>query len=132
MVFSGAAFLIILIVILGISLTGSKTEKNKPDTVESDSLGQMEIAFEGGYKRQEIQRCVDTALTAYGHPLTEENYSRAGSALVGLRKQLGVPEMSILAYMIRSHVPGVQMTFPDAAGIAATAIKTGERAGSCP
>ena len=35
----------------------------------------------------EIQPVLDRALRLYGMPITEENYSRAGSVLVALRKE---------------------------------------------
>jgi hypothetical protein len=61
----------------------------------------------------------------YGAEVNEENYNRAASALVALRKENGVPEMQILDYMIRSHVPGVKLTFPEAAAIASVFLKAG-------
>jgi hypothetical protein len=57
----------------------------------------------------------------------EENYSRAGSVLVALRKENGTPEIAILDYMIRSHVPGVNVTFPEAAALSSAFLKAGDR-----
>jgi len=69
----------------------------------SDPLDQMVIAFQGGHSRAEIQSRLDKAMQLYGLAITPENYSRAGSALVTLRKEVGPSEMEILSYMIRSH-----------------------------
>ena len=87
----------------------------------------MVLAFEGGYSKAEIKARMDQALELYGLPVTEENYSRAGSTLVTLRRELGPSEVEILDYMIRSHVPGVEISFPSAAGLAAALLATGER-----
>jgi hypothetical protein len=46
---------------------------------------------------------------------------------VALRKSNGVQEMAILDYMIRSHVPGVTLTFPEAAALSAVFLKNGDR-----
>jgi len=96
-----------------------------------DALTMMETTFVGNYRRDRIKRCLDRALLLYDTAPTEENYHRAASALVTLRKSTGVPEMAILAYAIRSKVPGVRVTFPEIAGLAATMIQAGERPGSC-
>ena len=99
-----------------------------PTTPEKmDALGQMEVAFEGDYTRAQIKQRLEKAMQLYKVPITEENYSRAGSTLVALRKQNGTKEMAILDHMIRSHVPGVNVDFPSAAGLSAAAIKIGDR-----
>ncbi|MDK1046416.1 MAG: hypothetical protein QGM45_12135 [Anaerolineales bacterium] len=90
--------------------------------VPTDPLSQMEVAFKGDFTRAQIKSRLDRALQLYRLPITAENYSRAGSTLVALRKEIGPQEMDILDYMIRSHVPGVRITFPEAAGIAAAAL----------
>lgn len=87
--------------------------------VPSDPLSQMELAFEGDFSRSQIKARLDRAMQLYKLPITSENYSRAGSTLVALRKHIGPREMDILDYMIRSHVAGVNMSFPDAAGLSA-------------
>ena len=89
------------------------------------ALRQMEIAFDGNPNVSRIQPVLDSALMLYGLPITEENYSRAGSVLVALRKEIGPSEMEILNHMIRSHVPGVNVTFPDMAGFCAAALTGG-------
>ena len=92
-----------------------------------DALGKMELAFVGGHTRGQIKRQMDRAMRLYGLPITEENYSRAGSALVALRKQNGTAEMEILEHMIRSHVPGAKLTFPTAAAISSVFLVAGDR-----
>jgi hypothetical protein len=87
----------------------------------------MVIAFQGGHSRAEIQSRLDKAMQLYGLAITPENYSRAGSALVTLRKEVGPSEMEILSYMIRSHVPGVAIGFPEMAAISAVALASGDR-----
>ena len=95
---------------------------------ESEALEMMEVAFDGHPSRARIKTRLDLALTQSGHPLTEENYSRAGSVLVALRKRnTGLTEMAILDYMIRSHVPGPTMSFAERAGLSAAFMAVGDR-----
>ena len=91
------------------------------------ALEQMEVAFVGNPRQADIRAILDRALALYNTPISEENYSRAGSALVALRQEFGPSEMDILDYMIRSHVPGANMSFPDMAGISAAALSLGVR-----
>ena len=93
----------------------------------SDPISQMEIAFVGNPTKREITTFLDKALSLYDTPINSENYSRAGSSLVALRQQTGVSEMSILRYMIKSHVPGMKINFPEAAGISAAFLATGDK-----
>ena len=93
---------------------------------ERDALGLMEVAFEGNYTREQIKPVIDQAMTLYGVLITEENYSRAASVLVVMRQENGVNEMDILSYMIRSHVPGVNLTFPESAAISAVFLAAGD------
>lgn len=101
--------------------TGSSSSDAPPD----HPLDQMVLAFEGNHSRAEIKDRMDEAMGLYGVALTEENYSRAGSTVVSLRREYGPSEMEILDYMIRSHAPGVNMEFPSMAGIAAAALVSG-------
>lgn len=96
-------------------------EEIKPEVKELTPLEQMLIAFDGNYKMDEIRDKVIKAMTLYNVELTDENYSRVGSSLVGLRKSFGVKEMDILDYMIDNYTPNLKVSFPDMAGIA-TAI----------
>ncbi len=93
----------------------------------SDPLEQMEIAFEGNYSKDQIKARLDRAMDLYGVAKTAENYSRAGSVLVALRKEIGPREMDILDHMIRSYVPGVAIDFPKAAGLSAAFLAVGDR-----
>ena len=90
-------------------------------------LEQASLAFEGNPTPREIQEKMDRAFGLYKLEPTNENYSRAGSTLVALRRENGVDEMDILDHMIRSHVEGVAVTFPQAAAISAVAIKVEDR-----
>ncbi|MCP3425998.1 hypothetical protein NBM05_08285 [Rothia sp. AR01] len=47
-------------------------------------------------RKAEIHRAMDGAATATGLPLTNDSYSRMGSAAVKLRKEYGVDEMELL------------------------------------
>jgi predicted O-methyltransferase YrrM len=87
----------------------------------------MEIAFKGNYSKAQIKERLDKAMKLYNVPLTNEYYSRAGSVLVVLRKEIGPSEMAILSYMIRSHVPGVAIEFPGAAGLSASFLAAGDK-----
>lgn len=91
------------------------------------ALDKMELAFEGRYTKEQIKARMDRAMKLYKLPINEENYERAGSTLVALRKNTGVKEMAILDHMIRSYVPGVKMSFPDAAAFSAIAVQAGDR-----
>lgn len=60
-----------------------------------------------------------------GNPY-KENRSRAGSALVVMRRENGVAEMEILEHMICSYVDGVDISFPDMTAISAIAVASGD------
>lgn len=90
-----------------------------------DPLDQMVIAFDGSASRAEIQSAVTDALLATGEAVNDDTKSRAGSVLVTLRKEYGVPEMDML-----ECIPGIgeaapNITFPDAAGLCAAELSTG-------
>ena len=95
-------------------------------TSSKDALGMMETIFKGNYTRQEIKSTLDQAMTLYGVFINEENYNRCGSVLVALRKDTNIKEMTILDYMIRSYVPNVKITFPEAAALAVTFLEAGD------
>lgn len=101
------------------------TARSRRATDDMTSLEMMELAFVGGYSEAEIKSQMDRAMTLYNVPLTEEYYGRAASSLVTLRKDTGVSEMDILDYMIRSHVPGVNIKFPEIAGLSAVILQNG-------
>ena len=104
----------------------SQAPRSTNAVAEMSALEQMEIAFVGGYTQSEIKQRLETAMQLYSLPITEENHSRAGSALVALRKDFGPAEMDILDHMIRSHVPGIDVSFADAAGLSAASILLGD------
>jgi hypothetical protein len=91
------------------------------------AIQQAAVAFEGGHSQQAIQAKLDEALGLYGLEKTDDNYSRAGSVLVTMRKEHRIPEMRILDHMIRSHVPATKLNFPQAAAISAVALASGDR-----
>ena len=90
-------------------------------------LQQAAIAFDGTFSEAQIKARLDQALPLYGLTPSNDTYSRAASALVTMRKSNVVQEMAILDYMIRSHVSGVKLTFPEAAAISAVFLKNGDR-----
>jgi hypothetical protein len=129
----------VALVLLGLFLLPGFDEVEEPGTAvavtkrapaseiqEMSPISQAAVAFKGGHSASAIKSKLDEALPLYGLVRTDENYSRAGSALVVLRKEYGVEEMRILDHMIRSHVPGVSFSFPDAAGISVAAIVSGD------
>lgn len=104
--------------------TASTSPSN--EALAAGPFGQMEVAFDGNYSQEEIKPRLDQAMRLYGLPRTDENYSRAGSVLVTMRKEIGPTEMQILDYMIRSHVDEVEFDFVDAAALAATFLAAGD------
>lgn len=96
-------------------------------TQQLDHLAIASRAFVGEPPVSEIKPVIDRALELHGDvPRTNENYGRAASALVALRKSTGISEMRILNHMIRSHVPGVKLSFAEAAGLSASFLKAGD------
>ena len=95
--------------------------------VSLQPLDKMAVVFEGNYSKEQIRARLDRAMELYGLPNSSENYSRAASTLVTLRKEIGPREMDILDYMIRSYVPGIAIDFPKAAALAAWALASGAR-----
>ena len=112
-----------LVLLSGALLFGSACDSQA--AVPQDALSRMEVVFKGHHSKEEIKQRLDLAMSLYKVPITEENYSRAGSVLVGLGQDFELDEMAILDYMIRSYVPGVNLTFPDAAALAASALHSG-------
>ncbi|MDD9205080.1 hypothetical protein PU560_01205 [Georgenia sp. 10Sc9-8] len=55
----------------------------------------MEVAFNGHPRQSEIRSALDAAFAATDTTASDDNYSRAGSALVALRKKYGIDEMEI-------------------------------------
>ena len=98
---------------------GSSDAGSEPPT---DPVAQMEVAFDGTPRQSEIKAQLDEAFKLYKLSATDENYSRAGSSLVALRKKTGVGEMAILREAINLHQPGVALKLPDAFGLAAAGL----------
>jgi hypothetical protein len=46
---------------------------------------------------------------------------------VALRKASGIPEMTILDHMLRSHVEGVKLSFGEAAALSASFLSAGDK-----
>ena len=105
----------IALIIVGCSGSGD----DPAPTATTAALDLLPLAFDGQPSLVRIKPKMDKAMDLYGLERTDENYSRAGSALVALRQEYGVSELDILDRMILLHVPGTPWTFPDAAGVAA-------------
>ena len=102
--------------------SGGRSNSTRPDTSSSTVLKESAVVFVGGYSEAEIKRKLDRAMNLYNHPISESNYDGATNMLVQFRLDYGVREMDVLDTMIRSHVPGVNITFVDAASIAAAIL----------
>jgi hypothetical protein len=100
----------------------STSNVSSPSTLEKVS-----VAFNGNPSPLTVKQSLDRALTLYNTPITDENYSRAASTLIVLRREHGIDEMKILDHMIRSHVPGVNLSFPEAAALSSVAMVAGDK-----
>ena len=122
----GIPLLAVVILVSALSsVIGGNDESTGGRASSYSVLEQSEVVFEGGYSKVEIKRVLDRAMTLYGLSITERNYDRATNMLVAFRQDYGVREMDILNVMIRSHVPGLNVTFVDAAGIATAVLASG-------
>jgi len=123
----GLMLVFVLIIVIALTSPKNQTTQTTNEKVSNmTALQQMTIAFDGNYSEKEIKDKITEAMVLYNVPITEENYSRAGSTLVALRQQHGIEEMIILDYMIKKlHTPNIKMTFPEAAGWSVTVLKTG-------
>lgn len=124
-------FIIAIIFFLSRNSDNSSTAQPEQQTptasnnsTPTDALSMMTTVFEGNYSRAEIKEKIDSALSLYKTEITEENYSRAGSSLVELRKTNGVEEMKILNCMITGYTPNVSITFPQMAALCVTELAT--------
>ena len=110
--------------VLMLGLTACSSTENRTESMMTalTEIAQAESVFDGRNTRTEIKARLDEALTLYGLPTTADNYSRAASTLVVLRKANGTPEMTILARMIRSRVPGMKISFPEAAAMSSAHV----------
>ena len=121
-----ALFTALAALFAGCSNAGDAPTGGSSPVSQMSALEKIEVAFEGGYGRAQIKSKLDAAMALYGLPINEENYGRAGSVLVTMRKENGIEEMRILDHMIRSHVPGINIDFPSAAAISTVAILSGD------
>lgn len=84
------------------------------------TIEMMEIAFQGGYARAEIEALLNATMPNFGAVPTDAERLGWGDVLVVLRKDSGVQEMEILRCM---HALGPQsIKFSDAAVICATTL----------
>lgn len=113
---------VILVFMMALAFLSSSPADVGERVKQLSALDQMEMVFEGTYTRYQIQRELDTAMGLYNVEINEENYNTTGSVLVALRKEFNVQEMDILDFMIDMHVEGVNLSFPDAAGLAVGSI----------
>lgn len=117
--------LIVATVLLGITGCAESNQEDFDDIAAVSALDRMVVAFDGSHSREAIRERLDKAMTLYDMPITEENYSVAGRTLVALRKEDGVSEMDILAYMIRSRPDEVKIDFSAAASLASVFLAMG-------
>ncbi len=114
------------------SSTSDAKSARSPTTVGSaqamDSLDRMELAFIGDYQRKEIKVSMDRVMKLLSVQINDENYSRAGSVLIVLRKSHGVSEMEVLTCMRQSFkhagniLHGGNTRFPDLAALCAVTV----------
>lgn len=118
-------FLILAILLVNGCSTEVKQTSISYNQYKADALTMIETVFVGDYTRAEIKSRLDMAMRLFDLPITEDNYNRAGSVLVTLRKEASVAEMDILDHMIRSSVPGLEISFPDQATLSAISLQLG-------
>lgn len=120
---------ILIIILFSISaLVGCSSQgDDEADGPPSDPLEQMLIAFNGSPSKVEIQEAMDNALNATETPISEENYSRAGSVLVEFRNEYGINEMDILECVPTAttdpRLP--ELSFPNVAAVCVTDMASG-------
>ncbi len=105
----------------------------KDENADLPILDKIAVVFAGNFSKAEIKAGLDEAMVLYGVPITDENYNRTSGALLVSRKAAEeegcgeCTEMLILDYMIRSHVPGLDVPFADMLGISKAALVAGDR-----
>jgi hypothetical protein len=108
----------LLFFIVGFGLFGC-TKKPQPPT---HPLDKMVVAYKGNHSRSTIQARMDEVMTMYGLSISEEEYTRAGSVLVSLRKKFGPHEMEILTCMKAAHNSNVKSSFPEMAAVCVASL----------
>ena len=87
------------------------------------SLEKMELAFVGNPSIQDIKPILDSVMRDHSLAISEENYSRAGSALVAMRKEFGVSEIKILNCMHAAKMgSSSNVSFPDGVAVCAVTL----------
>lgn len=112
-----------LAALIAFMLACADSEDNRTPVSQMSAVEQMVIAFEGNHSAERIKAGMDKTLPLYSLPTTEENYSRAGSVLVELRKKTGVNEMDILDCIFQRAKYGTSEEFPYAAAVCATSLE---------
>lgn len=123
----GLSMFFIFVIIISLTSEGTPSSETTHEEISNmTALQKMTIAFDGGYSEKEIKDKITEAMVLYNMPITEEDYSRAGSVLVALRQQEGIEEMLILDYMINKlYTPSINLNFSGAAALSVTILKTG-------
>lgn len=103
------------------------TPSAKIQTID-DVIKKAQVAFAGGHRPEAIRGKLQATMALYGLEETPENYMHAADVLVTLRKTTGETEMTILDYMIKSYVPGVNIKFDEMAALSARFLQFGDRA----
>lgn len=114
--------LTLLLAVAVVGGCGPATTTPASTSITADALDQMVVTFEGTPLRATVQAAVDAALAATNMSLSSENYSRAGSTLVALRKSTGVSEMDMLGCIPEIVNEAPNISFPDAAALCATEL----------
>lgn len=113
----------VLALVIGVASQSGNDDESDDDVAsevaELDPLEQASIAFLASPSSSDVKRAMDAALSATGELATAENYSRAGSTLVALRRENGSDEMRVLecipAHARDPRLPGV--SFSNAAAL---------------
>lgn len=111
--------LTLLLAVAVVGGCGPATTTPASTSITADALDQMVVTFEGTPLRATVQAA---ALAATNMSLSSENYSRAGSTLVALRKSTGVSEMDMLGCIPEIVNGAPNIGFPDAAALCATEL----------
>ncbi|MEV4689457.1 hypothetical protein [Microbacterium sp. LWH3-1.2] len=88
----------------------------------SDPIEQARVVLRGAYSYDTVKAATDAALAATNTPISDENYSRAWSAVLEVTDNLtGVAPMDVMA-CVAELGPSSGMDFPDTTAICATSI----------
>jgi hypothetical protein len=88
----------------------------------SDPIEQARVVLRGAYSYDTVKAATDEALAATNTPISNENYSRAWSAVLKVTDNLtGVAPMDVME-CVAELGPSSGMDFPDTTAICATTI----------